>query len=581
MDINAFPDVYSMQNTEHHFKVFAGPGAGKTKWLIDHIERVLKESKRLGKTRKIACITYTNVATDEIKKRLNSDLYRVDISTIHSFLYRNLIKPFSFLIETDLDGDPLVNTDDMTGHIEHIPRRDRVSSWITQIEMLNGKRYSWYINNEIIYKYFPRMDWHLTGDQCELKFRGYYDPRIPTRNGELLLYKQSYWKYGILHHEDILYFSHYIISNYPETLDFIRARFPYIFIDEFQDTTQLQTWIIKKIAEKGTIVGVIGDLAQSIYMFTGAKREDFEGFSLPDIKEYKKEENFRSSEEIISYLNTLRSDIQQRGGEKTIKIYPVTLLIGDINSAQEWIRENCTIGPVILTRSNSTANELKHNLKKGISKHDLIEDLYASDSDKKRPVFIHSLLLARDYFIKGDNKSSIKEISKYLKSNNNGEKVSSLTVRELSIKILDMVLTDNFLNKTIFEVYKLIVHLVENNNIRIAGNYRSGKARVFSEEHTLADLIPYIKTETNQKDMIRTIHSAKGAEFDSVLLILDKESEFKKWIVECNKQIESEQEDEARIYYVGMSRAKQYLFINIPELEDDSGLPSELNVVRL
>ena len=62
MDINAFPDVYSMQNIEHHFKVFAGPGAGKTKWLIDHLERVLKESKRLGKTRKIACITYTNVA---------------------------------------------------------------------------------------------------------------------------------------------------------------------------------------------------------------------------------------------------------------------------------------------------------------------------------------------------------------------------------------------------------------------------------------------------------------------------------------------------------------------------------------
>ena len=134
MDINAFPDAYSMQDVEHHFKVFAGPGAGKTKWLIDHLERVLKESKRLGKTRKIACITYTNVAADEIKRRLNSDLYRIDVSTIHSFLYRNLIKPFYFLIEKDLDGNSLFNTYDMTGHIEHIPRRDRVSSWISQIE---------------------------------------------------------------------------------------------------------------------------------------------------------------------------------------------------------------------------------------------------------------------------------------------------------------------------------------------------------------------------------------------------------------------------------------------------------------
>ena len=583
MDINAFPDAYSMQDVEHHFKVFAGPGAGKTKWLIDHLERVLKESKRLGKTRKIACITYTNVAADEIKRRLNSDLYRIDISTIHSFLYRNLIKPFYFLIEKDLDGNSLFNTYDMTGHVEHIPRRDRVSSWISQIEKKNDKQYGWYLNKEeIIYKYFPKMDWFLKNNQCEIKFRGYYDRKIPTTNGELLLYKQSYWKYGILHHEDVLYFSHYIISNYPETLDFIRVRFPYIFIDEFQDTTQLQTWIIKKIADKETTIGVIGDLAQSIYMFTGAQRRDFETFSLPNIREYKKEENFRSSCEIISYLNTLRSDIQQKKVEETVNVHPVTLLVGDVNSAREWIKEKCYIEPVILTRSNNTANKLRHHLDKEETKYDLINNLYASDSsDKKRPAFIHSLLLARDYFIKDDNKSSIKEISKYLKKNKNKEIVCSLTVRKLSVKILDIVLTDDFLNKTILKAYIFIVQLVGEHNIKIAANYRNGRAKDFSEEHTLTDLIPYIRTETNKNEMIRTIHSAKGVEFDSILLVLDEERKFQKWIVDCNNQIENEKEDEARIYYVGMSRAKKYLFINIPELKDDSKLYKGLNVIHL
>jgi DNA helicase-2/ATP-dependent DNA helicase PcrA len=585
MDINAFPDVYSMQNIEHHFKVFAGPGAGKTKWLIDHLERVLKESKRLGKTRKIACITYTNVAADEIKRRLNSDLYRIDVSTIHSFLYRNLIKPFYFLIENDLDGNLLVNTNDMTGHLEHIPRWDRVSSWIYEIEKLNSKRYG-YLNNpenkKKIYKFFPTMDWFLSDDRCELKFRKIYDLIIPMRNGELLLYKQSYWRYGILHHEDVLYFSNYIISNYPETLDFIRTRFPYIFIDEFQDTTQLQTWIIKRIAEKETIVGVIGDLAQSIYMFTGAQRSDFETFHLPNIQEYKKEDNFRSSREIISYLNTLRSDIQQKEVEETVNVHPVTLLIGDVNSAREWIKENCYIEPIILTRSNNTANELRHHLDKEEPKYDLIKNLYASDSSgKKRPAFIHSLLLARDYLIKGDNKSSIKEISKYLKKNNNEEIVCSLTVRELSVKILDIVLTDDFLNKTILKAYIFIVQLVGEHNIKIAANYRNGRAKDFSEEHTLTDLIPYIRTETNKNEMIRTIHSAKGVEFDSILLVLDEERKFQKWIVDCNNQIENEKEDEARIYYVGMSRAKKTLFINIPELIDDSKLYKGLNVVHL
>lgn len=584
MDINPFPNVYSMQNVEHHFKVFAGPGAGKTKWLIEHLERVLKESKRLGKTRKIACITYTNVAADEIKKRLKSDLYRIDVSTIHSFLYRNVIKPFSFLIENDLDGNPLFDTDEMAGHVEHIPRYDRISSWISQIEKLNGKRYGFLLkseeNKKKIYQFFPTMDWFLVNDTCELNFRKRYDLKIPTKNGELLLYKKSYWKYGILHHEDVLYFSHHIISNHPEILDFIRAKFPYIFIDEFQDTTQLQTWIIKRIAEKETIVGVIGDLAQSIYMFTGAQRHDFEIFSLPNIKQYNKEENFRSSREIISYLNMLRSDIQQKEVKETVNVYPVTLLLGDINSALKWIKDNCSITPVILTRTNSTANELKHYLENGESNHDLIK-LYASDSDKKRPAFIHSLLLARDYSIKGDNKNSLKEISKYLNRNNGEERVSPLIVRELAVKILGLVLTDDFLNKTIFEAYSMIAQLVDEHNIRIGANYGHGKGKDFSLKHSLSDLIPYVRTETNEKEMIRTIHSAKGMEFDSVLLMVNKESDFKKWIVDCKKQIENEKEDEARVYYVGMSRAKQFLFINIPKLDDDSDLPSGLNVINL
>jgi len=585
MDMNNCSDVCEMDNIDHHFKVFAGPGAGKTQWLIDHLGRVSKESNRLGKTRKIACITYTNVAADEIKKRLNCDLYRIDVSTIHSFLYRNLIKPFSFLIEKDKNGNPLVNTNEMTGHVEHIPRWDRVSSWISEIEQLNSKRYGYLKDDENkkkIYRYFPTIDWFLSGDKCDLMFRKpFHNLAIPTRNGELLLYKKAYWRYGILHHEDVLYFSHYIISNYPETLGFIRARFPYIFIDEFQDTTQLQTNIIKTIAEKETIVGVIGDLAQSIYMFTGAQRRDFEDFALDGIQDYKIEQNRRSSREIITYLNTLRTDIQQAEVETTIDVYPVTLLIGDIELARKWITENCHIEPVILTRNNSNVNELKHHLNATELNHNLINDLYASDSDKKRPAFIHSLLVARDYFIKGNNRDSIKEISKYLMLDKNNQKISSLTIRKLAVVIINEMVNNDFLDNTLFDVYALITRLLDSYDIKIAGRYGRGRAKEFAENHTLADLVPYIKTETKQEEIIRTIHSAKGVEFDSVLLVLKEEKEFNKWVVDCANQIENVEEEEARIYYVAMSRAKNYLFINVPTLHDDSDLSKELNIVYM
>jgi DNA helicase-2/ATP-dependent DNA helicase PcrA len=583
MNVDSCSDVYTMENIEHHFKVFAGPGAGKTQWLIDHLGRVSKESNRLGKTRKIACITYTNVAADEIKKRLDCDLYRIDVSTIHSFLYRNIIKPFSFLIEMDKDGNPLVNINEMTGHVEHIPRWDRVRSWIADIEKLNNKRYGYFNDPEKkkkIYRYFPTMDWFLSDDKCDLMFRNRpYGLEVPTRNGELVLYKKAYWRYGILHHEDVLYFSHYIISNYPETLDFIRARFPYILIDEFQDTMQLQTNIIRKIAEEETIVGLVGDLAQSIYMFTGAQRKDFEDFTLDGIQEYNIEQNRRSSREIIAYLNTLRTDIQQKEIESTIDVYPVTLIIGDTASARIWIKETFNIESTILARNNSKVTELKQCLNVDSSSDNLLNDLYALDTDKKRPSFIHSLLIARGQFIKGNNKDSIKEISKYLKLDKNEKKIGSLTIRKISVAIITEILEDDFLEKTIFDAYVTITKLLEQYNVRIAARYATGRAGELAQSHTLTDLMPYIRTETNQEEIIRTIHSAKGAEFDSVLLVLKDEKEFRKWVIDCVNQIENVTEDEARIYYVAMSRAKNYLFINVPKLDDVSGLYEKLKLV--
>lgn len=70
---------------EQHFKISAGPGAGKTYWLINHIKNVLHTSTRLYRTRKIACITYTNIAVETILTRLGSSSDRVEVCTIHSF----------------------------------------------------------------------------------------------------------------------------------------------------------------------------------------------------------------------------------------------------------------------------------------------------------------------------------------------------------------------------------------------------------------------------------------------------------------------------------------------------------------
>ena len=92
--INSDEDLKIYEN-EKHFKVFAGPGAGKTYLIIENIKHIIQNSKKIDKDfRKILCITYTNIAVDEISKRLASYNQYAYVSTIHSFLYQNIIKVF-------------------------------------------------------------------------------------------------------------------------------------------------------------------------------------------------------------------------------------------------------------------------------------------------------------------------------------------------------------------------------------------------------------------------------------------------------------------------------------------------------
>ena len=100
---------------DESFKLNAGPGAGKTYWLINHIKNVVTNSHKLEVMKKVACITYTNVGADTIISRFEyGDMMVVDVCTIHSFLYANVIKPYVHLVAADLGLklDGLVVIDD-------------------------------------------------------------------------------------------------------------------------------------------------------------------------------------------------------------------------------------------------------------------------------------------------------------------------------------------------------------------------------------------------------------------------------------------------------------------------------------
>ena len=370
-----------------------------------------------------------------------------------------------------------------------------------------------------------------------------------------------------MHHEDVLYFSCLIIKKSPRILEFIRNKYPYILIDEFQDTTELQTWVIKKIAESGTKVGVIGDLAQSIYKFAGAKRRDFENFQLENIGSYKLGNNHRSTEKIIQFLNCLRTDICQEGTECTIEGSKVNVLIGSIYDAMKWIKDNDFQDTYILTRKNETVEEIKSQTTKKTD--DLLKILYGIDSNSARVKVLHSILMGFKFYKKGYLKDAIKEVLRPLKYKAH-KSVPKLQLRNTAIEIIDILKKKETREKTLFQYYDELLSIIQNKHSFQVGAKltKRASAKTFYDNTIVSDLLKFIKVDTRSDDTIRTIHSAKGTQFDNTLVHFDSLNEFDKYVFDAATLLDDD-EDDARIYYVGFSRARQNLFINIPEKNDD------------
>jgi len=579
-DINQLPLISTLQDIETDFKVYAGPGAGKTTWLITHLEKVLRNSTRLGKTGRIACITYTNVAADEIVNRLQCDKNRFDISTIHSFLYRNIVKPFSYLIENDEDGKMLFNISKLDGHDEHILQANKLRRWIATISQLNNKNYNIYNsaqNKPKVVAELSSLDYSFIGESVELIIRQNRGARLPKSNRELWIYKSKFWSDGIMHHEDVLFFSYLILSKSPRIADFIRNKFPYIFIDEFQDTSELQTWIIDKICETVTKVGIVGDLAQSIYKFTGAKRSDFLNFKNNNIIEYKLNHNHRSTRNIVDFLNLLRPDINQVYGYNKPKGNHVLVLIGTVESANKWIHTSNPGNPLfILTRKNASVSEINNQM--GAVNIDLLKELYSKDSNSSRARLIHSILMGYKFYLKDDLKNSLKEILKPLKRASAG-KVLKMSIRQIAINIIESLKSNETREKSILDFYsELRDNISKDYSFIIGSALQRGNVKIFYENTSLNQIIPHVKVDTKTYDLVRTIHSAKGTEFKNTLVHFESTDDFRKYIINSSKYINMENDD-GRIYYVGCSRAMEKLYINIPEAtKEDVKLIEDMNM---
>ncbi|UOE51373.1 ATP-dependent helicase [Mucilaginibacter sp. SMC90] len=572
IDINQLPSIDRLPDVDARFKAFAGPGAGKTTWLISHVKNVLKSSNKLGITRRIACITYTNVAAEELQKRMDCDKSQIEVCTIHSFLYNNVIKPFAHLIRTDENGDELFNIAELQGHEEHIPHADPIRRWLATIEQRNQKRVNYYgylnsrDNKSNLVKYLSALDYRL--DQVghiDLYCKRHTDLAIPRTNNELWVYKKKYWSDGIMHHEDVLYFAHYIIVKSPRVLEFIRNRYPYIFIDEFQDTTALQTSIVQQIADGDVTIGIIGDLAQSIYKFAGAVRTDFEDLQIRQMSAYKLEQNFRSSQTIIDYLNTLRSDIQQLGYEDTLPGSVVRMLVGPHSQSYRWMLQNVSPDTVAIAPEHRDVESIKAAV--AVEGEDQVKKMFAEDSNSKRARFIQVLLTGYRWLERKNNRQGIKVISHQLKTLN--AQASQFSIQKAGIFILEELKKEASRRLSLHDFYlQTNTALQTGFQFKTHSRLAAGAAQAFYRNCSVEAMLPFIKVDTQSTEKVRTIHSAKGAEFDHVLVCMQSEGDVERYILDAKIKLEAPGDD-GRVYYVGFSRAKTSLVISVPDINDN------------
>lgn len=530
---------------DSHFKVSAGPGAGKTYWLVNHIKNVLHNSDKLFRTRKIACITYTNIAVETILKRLGTSSEQVEVSTIHSFLYKNVIKPYVSFVAEEFG----LNVAEMDGHDDVVlSNYSFLNDWKART---NQQRIR---DDKTVIKAFTNLKWKFENN--ELKAKTDYPFKVGNyaiKNDSYLEYKKMMWEKGLLHHDDVLFFSFQIINKFPFVVNILNAKFPYIFIDEFQDSNPIQVEIFKKLGLKESKIGVIGDIAQSIYEFQGADYKQFQTFSFQDMRKYILNENRRSSNEIIDALNSVRQDISQVKVRNISTEKPV-IFIGDMTLALRAAKIKCNDESIYtLSRNNITSNAMKAEIN-GIGLNSrLLENLKETDSNTKRSNLIYACIKAIAYGKEGKFNDAIKELEKLF--NYRADKIRG---KRKALKYITLFL-DKFAeyeNATLLD----FAVFIRTNLVSDLPNFKAGAIKTFYDSHTFKQLLLCVSIPEDMSSH-KTIHKAKGDEFDNVLLVLREENDIN-FLIEQNLL----SNEEHRINYVAISRARNRLFISVPVL---------------
>lgn len=616
-------DLLTPEQLNSHIKIYAGPGAGKTHFLVENVKNIVTTYPLVAQSRerKVLCITYTNAAVDEIKYRLDRFSSSVEAHTIHGFIIEHIIKPFQEDLRQIMQEDFGIT----------VNGKSKITSQVEGMGILHG------IDKTNIFDFIKSM----SGDTEELSYskkilgevevdlEAYLaDKRAKLRasrqinNNHIIPIKQYTWsKVRKLTHNEILYFGYRILQHNHTALYATRVKFPFIFVDEFQDTNPLQTLLIKLIGSKSTVIGTIGDVAQSIYSFQGAKPSQFLALNIDGdraLSEYTISGNRRSTANVVNLCNFLRksdltvtqssekcynSDEEKQSAEKT-KIH---IISGEDATAKQLINSAITDGAVVLTRTWAAAFSYIQdiNIEQERCLRAIYNSYYTSPIDIRSDIVEHNyvtwvrafkfifrlwngyktgalveIIAALTLITDFDKKKLTPKILTQLK------RLTDEVFRNLSVEDLTVDVINEFTSQLNQEKYTELISVIGEGqfNFPIFDDEDRDEIKInvsLLSWYTSHKLFTEVFSENSR---YMTVHQAKGREWEKVIVSLepnsrrDRDNTTLSSMFSNPQLLNEENADEfTRMYYVACSRAKIDLYIHLKKSSDVTTLKSSLD----
>ena len=583
--------------------IVAGAGSGKTKVLTSRIAHIIKQQKAYPN--QILAVTFTNKAAKEMQNRVSSILKKEAVGlswlgTFHSICAKLLRKHASAV---NLNSNfTIIDQDDQNRLIKNICKAENVD-----IKKLAPKYILTIIDKWKNKGFYP--------NEVIINKKNIYEKSVlPIYK----VYQQKLLDLNACDFGDLILHCVKILENNSDINQIYSNNFKYILVDEYQDTNFIQSKWLNLLAKKHKNICCVGDDDQSIYSWRGAEIKNFLEFDqvYKDTKIIRLEENYRSSQNILSVASNLIGNNQNRVG-KTLK---TTLKEGDLvklncfkngrdeaigiaDEIEKKLKKKYSLNNIsILVRAIFQTREFEERfLKIGLPYRILGGIKFYERTEIKDCVAYLRIIyqdkddLAFDRIVNKPKRSigetTIKEIHKFSKKNLISLEMSSKKMIENNlIKPKTKIGLNSFLNliskwrndlkvKKMNHVKLLQVILDESGYSMMLKNKKDLENEnrlenikellsAMKEFDNLESFLEHVALATSidknwegEKVNLMTIHSAKGLEFDVIFLPGWEEGLFPH-----QKSIEEKGQDgleeERRLAYVGITRAKKLALIS-------------------